>query len=57
MASREASIFNNIAVCCKKEMNSKMEIEYTSKVLERQEYIDDSSVLLKAYLRRGLAYE
>lgn len=53
----EATIFNNIAACHKKELNSKLEIEYTTKVIDRQEYITDSSVLLKAYLRRGLAYE
>lgn len=53
----EATIFNNIAACHKKELNSKLEIEYTTKVIERQEFITDSSVLLKAYLRRGLAYE
>mmetsp|Transcript_7226 Transcript_7226/g.12200 ORF Transcript_7226/g.12200 Transcript_7226/m.12200 type:complete len:115 (+) Transcript_7226:239-583(+) len=53
----QASIFNNIAVCCKKELNVKSEIEYTTKVIEREEFITDQSVVLKAYLRRGLAYE
>jgi tetratricopeptide (TPR) repeat protein len=53
----EATIFNNIAACCKKELNSKMEIEYTTKVIDKQEYLTDKNVLLKAYLRRGLAYE
>jgi hypothetical protein len=53
----EATILNNLAVCSKKELNSKMEIEYTSKVIDRQQYIDDSTIILKAYLRRGLAYE
>ena len=38
-------------------MNSKLEIEFTTKVIQRQDYISDPSVLLKAYLRRGLAYE
>lgn len=53
----EATIFNNIAACSKKDCNSKMEIEYSTKVIEMQEYLTDVSVLLKAYLRRGLAYE
>lgn len=34
-----------------------MEIEYSTKVIEMQEYLTEVSVLLKAYLRRGLAYE
>jgi hypothetical protein len=38
-------------------LNSKLEIEFTSKVISRAEYITDSTILLKAYLRRGLAYE
>lgn len=53
----QATFFNNMAACCKKELNSKMEIEYTSRVLNLKEYIDDSTLVLKAYLRRGLAYE
>lgn len=53
----EATIFNNIAACAKKDCNSKMEIEYSTKVIEMQEYLTEVSVLLKAYLRRGLAYE
>jgi len=53
----EATIFNNIAACHKKELNSKLEIAFTTKVIARTEYISDSSVLLKAFLRRGLAYE
>lgn len=57
IAQYEASVFNNIAVCCKKELNSKSEVEWTSKVIERAEYISDSNVVLKAFLRRGLAYE
>jgi tetratricopeptide (TPR) repeat protein len=57
LISIEAAIFNNLAACCHKELNSKSEIEYTTKVIDRQQYLSDSSVLLKAYLRRGLAYE
>lgn len=53
----EATIFNNMAACSKKELNSKQEVEFTTKVIERQEYLTDKQVLLKAYLRRGLAYE
>ena len=53
----EATVFNNLAACYKKELNSKKEVEYTSKVIERGLFISDASVLLKAYLRRGLAYE
>ena len=53
----EAYIFNNLAACCKKELNSKSEVEYTTKVIDRSRFISDRSILLKAYLRRGLAYE
>jgi hypothetical protein len=31
----EATIFNNIAACHKKELNSKLEIEFTTKVVDR----------------------
>ena len=34
-----------------------MEIEYTTKVINLGEHISEVSVLLKAFLRRGLAYE
>ena len=54
----EATIYNNLAACAKKELNSKLEIEYTTKVIEREEHIiEDENTILKAYLRRGLAYE
>jgi len=53
----EATIFNNIAACSKKELNSKMEVEYTTKVLELAPYLSEVNVVLKAFLRRGLAYE
>lgn len=46
-----------MAACYKKELNNKMEVEYTTKVIEQQGYLTDKNVLLKAYLRRGLAYE
>lgn len=32
-------------------------MEWTSKVIDRAEYISDSNVMIKAFLRRGLAYE
>lgn len=53
----EATVLNNMAACCRKELNSKAEIEYSTKVIERSEFISDQTVLLKAFLRRGLAYE
>ena len=53
----QATIYNNIAACAKKELNSKMEVEFTTKVIDIQEFLSDQSVLMKAYLRRGLAYE
>lgn len=34
-----------------------MEIEYTTKVIDRAQYITEPSILIKAFLRRGLAYE
>ena len=42
---------------CKKELNTKLEIDYTSKVINLKEYLSDKNLILKAYLRRGLAYE
>lgn len=53
----EATIYNNMAACCRKELNSKAEIEYSTKVINLAEYVSDRTVLLKAFLRRGLAYE
>lgn len=57
LAQMEATIFNNMAACCRKELNSKAEIEYSTKVIDLTEYVSDKTVLLKAFLRRGLAYE
>jgi len=34
-----------------------MQIEYCTKVIDRSLYIEDINVLIKAFLRRGLAYE
>ena len=34
-----------------------MEIEYTTKVVDRSQFLTDKQVLIKAILRRGLAYE
>lgn len=53
----EATVYNNLAACAKKDTNTRLEIDYTTKVIERQEHLSEKSVLLKAYLRRGLAYE
>ena len=57
MTEYEASLFNNISVCYNKELNSKLEIEFTSKVIERAQWITDPTMMIKAYLRRGKAYE
>lgn len=53
----EATIFNNIAFCYGKDKMERQEVEYTTKVIDRALYLDDTNVLVKAYLRRGLAYE
>lgn len=53
----EATIFNNLAACCNKDMNSKLEIEYTTKVIDIAHHLTDTKLVLKAFLRRGLAYE
>lgn len=53
----EAGVFNNIAFCFGKDQQHKLEVEYTTKVVDRALYLDDTMVLVKAYLRRGLAYE
>ena len=53
----EATIYNNIAFCYGKDQQHRQEIEFTTKVIDRALYLDDTNVLLKAYLRRGLAYE
>ena len=47
----------NVASCYKQTQATKKEIEYASKVIERAPYVQDSSVLAKAYLLRGYAYE
>lgn len=57
IAQMEAAVFNNIAFCYGKDKQDKQQVEYCSKVIDRALFIDDVSVLQKAYLRRGLAYE
>tara|TARA_B110000285_G_C15130095_1_gene622976 strand:+ start:1946 stop:2203 length:258 start_codon:yes stop_codon:yes gene_type:complete len=57
LTENEASIFNNISVCYNKELNSKLEIEFTSKVIDAAQWITDPTMLIKAFLRRGKAYE
>lgn len=53
----EASNFNNIAFCCGKLQMTDEEVKYSSLVIERALFLNDTVVLVKAYLRRGLAYE
>ena len=50
-------MFNNIAFCYGKDQHDKLQIEYCTMVIDRSLYLDDINVLVKAYLRRGLAYE
>lgn len=57
IAQQEAAIFGNIAFCYGKDSQDRMQIEYCTKVLDRSLYIEDVNMLIKAYLRRGLAYE
>ena len=54
---KEAVIYSNISLCYKQNQSTKKEIEFCSKVIERAPYISDSSILAKAYLGRGYAYE
>ena len=53
----EAAVFGNIAFCYGKDQHDKLQIEYRTKVIDRSLYIDDVNLIVKAYLRRGLAYE
>lgn len=53
----EANVFNNMAYCFNKLSDTNKEVEYCSLVIERALFLDDISVLTKAYLRRGLAFE
>lgn len=46
-----------MAACSKKNLDNKSEILYTTKVIDLQEYLTDKQLLVKAFLRRGLAYE
>lgn len=46
-----------MAFCYGKDQQHKLEVEYTSMVVDRALYLDSTDVLVKAYLRRGLAYE
>lgn len=57
IAQMEAAVFGNIAFCYGKDKQDKHQIEYCTKVIDRSLYLDDVSILTKAYLRRGLAYE
>ena len=53
----EATLENNLSACSKKELNNKDVIAHCSKVIIRQPYLFDVTILFKAYTRRGLAYE
>ena len=53
----EAAIFGNIAFCYGKDAQDRKQIEFCTKVVDRSLFITDLNVLIKAYLRRGLAYE
>jgi len=57
IAQMEAAVFGNIAFCYGKDQHDKAQIEYCTKVIARALYIDDINMLIKAYQRRGLAYE
>ena len=57
IAQMEAAVFGNIAFCNGKDQQDRAQIEYCTKVIDRSLYIDDVNMLIKAYLRRGLAYE
>lgn len=57
IAQAESAIFNNIAYAYGRDSNEKMQIEFCSKTIDRSPYIKDIGILIKAYLRRGLAYE
>jgi tetratricopeptide (TPR) repeat protein len=57
LTEKEALIYSSIASCYKQTQQTKKEIEYCSKVIERAPYVSDSNVLAKSYLLRGYAYE
>ena len=57
IAQSESAIFNNIAFAYGRDENEKMQIEFCTKTIDRSPYIQDIGILIKAYLRRGLAYE
>ena len=57
ISQMEAAIYGNIAFCYGKDQHDKAQITYCTKVIDRALYIEDINMLIKAYLRRGLAYE
>ena len=57
LIEKEAAIYSNIAACYKQGQHNKKEVEYCTKVIDRASYINDTSMLAKAYLGRGFAYE
>jgi len=57
IAQMEAVIFSNIALTYSRDKHDKPQIDYCSKVIDRALYLDEINILVKAYIRRGLAYE
>lgn len=57
LTEKEATIFGSIAACYKQTQSTKKEIEFCSKVIERAPYVNDTTILAKAYLGRGYSYE
>ena len=46
-----------MASCYAKDSHDDAVVRYSTKVLERAAFIEDTSMVINAYLNRGLAYE
>ena len=57
LCEKEASIYSNIAACYKQCQMTKDEIKTCGLVVDMEDMIKDKNIIVKAYLRRGLAYE
>ena len=57
IGQHEARVFNNIAICYGKDNISQNVIKYCTKMIDNARFIDEVSILWRAYLRRGLVYE
>ncbi len=57
LTEKEAVLYSHVASCYKQTQSTKREIDFCSKVIERGPYITDSTLLAKAFLGRGYAYE